>query len=833
MSSSKDFTSLFKKWGRNGLKHLPILLLFVIVSLAYFYPVLGGRALFQSDIAQYQGMARESIEYRNQTGQETYWNNSAFGGMPTYQLGAQYAYYVLKHVDKALRFLPRPADYLFLYFFGLYFLLISLKVPRAWAVFGALSFGFSTYLIIILGVGHNAKAHAIAYFPWVIAAILWTLKGRYKSGFILSTLAIGLQLMANHYQMTYYLLMAVVLLWIIMGLNALKQNKIIGFARATGILMISGLFALGLNATNILATREYAKESTRGPAVVTIDLEGNVLPQNEGLDYDYITEYSYAPLESFNLWVPRFMGGSSQEALPEDSEMVSVLRTMGASTSEAQEIAQQIPMYWGDQTIVAAPAYIGGVVITLAILALFIISGPLRTWILTVSALALLLSWGRNFQWLTHLFIDYVPLYDKFRAVSSIQVLIEFLMPVIAVLGGVSFIKQAQENPTNLMKKLQRAAITVMGSLLLLLGASYGFLEFSGPYDGYFMDQLGLDFVRAIRLDRASLMRYDTFRALILALISFAVLWSFLKQKMNKNTVVLSLIVLSVIDLVSVDWRYVNADDFVQKRLVERPFQASGVDLTIQRDTSYFRVFDQSSAPFNSARANFFHRQLGGYHAAKPRRMQDLYDFYLGRSSDQVLDMFNVKYIISRNQSTTELEASINTDRYGAAWFVDSIIEFDSANQELLAIGQYNLKKTALVHIDQFEELPHWPMSMKPEVDTTSINSDRIELVTHQPDRLVYRSNATQERVAIFSEAHYPHGWQVSIDGQSTEMFRADYVLRALIVPAGTHEIVFEFIPEVVYTGQLISLSSTLLFLLILLVIVFEAYRKYRTRLNE
>jgi len=833
MSSSKDFTSLFKKWGRNGLKHLPILLLFVIVSLAYFYPVLGGRALFQSDIAQYQGMARESIEYRNQTGQETYWNNSAFGGMPTYQLGAQYAYYVLKHVDKALRFLPRPADYLFLYFFGLYFLLISLKVPRVWAVFGALSFGFSTYLIIILGVGHNAKAHAIAYFPWVIAAILWTLKGRYKGGFILSTLAIGLQLMANHYQMTYYLLMAVVLLWIILGLHALKQNKINEFARATGILMASGLFALGLNATNILATREYAKESTRGPAVVTIDPEGKVLPQNEGLDYDYITEYSYAPLESFNLWVPRFMGGSSQEALPGDSEMVSVLRTMGASTSEAQEIAQQIPMYWGDQTIVAAPAYIGGVVITLAILALFIISGPLRTWILTVSALALLLSWGRNFQWLTHLFIDYVPLYDKFRAVSSIQVLIEFLMPVIAVLGGVSFIKQAQENPINLMKKLQRAAITVMGSLLLLLGASYGFLEFSGPYDGYFMDQLGLDFVRAIRLDRASLMRYDTFRALILALISFAVLWSFLKQKMNKNTVVLSLIVLSVIDLVSVDWRYVNADDFVQKRLVERPFQASGVDLTIQRDTSYFRVFDQSSAPFNSARANFFHRQLGGYHAAKPRRMQDLYDFYLGRSSDQVLDMFNVKYIISRNQSTTELEASINTDRYGAAWFVDSIIEFDSANQELLAIGQYNLKKTALVHMDQFEELPHWPKSIDTELDTTSINSDRIELVTHQPDRLVYRSNATQERVAIFSEAHYPHGWQVSIDGQSTEMFRADYVLRALIVPAGTHEIVFEFIPEVVYTGQLISLSSTLLFLLILLVIVFEAYRKYRTRLIE
>lgn len=831
MNSSNDILSLIKKCWSHGIKHLPILLLFVVVSLAYFYPVLSGKAIFQSDIAQYQGMARESIEYRNQTGSETFWNNSAFGGMPTYQLGAQYAYYGLKYVDRALRFLPRPADYLFLYFLGLYFLLISLKVPRAWAVFGALSFGFSTYLIIILGVGHNAKAHAIAYFPWVIAAILTTLKGRYKRGFILSTLAIGLQLMANHYQMTYYLLMAVVLLWVVMGITLIKQSKLKVFVRATAVLMVSGLFALGLNATNILATREYAKESTRGPAVVTIDPEGKILPQNEGLDYDYITEYSYAPLESFNLWIPRFMGGSSQEALPEGSEIVSTLRSMGASRTEAQEIAQQIPMYWGDQPIVAAPAYIGGVVITLAILALFIVNGPLRTWFLAVSALALFLSWGRNFPWLTNLFIDYIPLYDKFRAVSSIQVLIEFLMPVMAVLGGVTFIKQSQENPTNLIKNLQRAAITVVVILLMLFGASYGFLEFSGPYDGYFLDQLGLDFVKAIRLDRASLMRYDTLRALILAVISFAVLWSYLKQKIKKNAVVLTLIVLSVVDLASVDWRYVNADDFVQKRLVERPFQASEVDLAIKQDTAYFRVFDQSSAPFNSARANYFHRQLGGYHAAKPRRMQDLYQFYLVESNDQVLDMFNVKYIIERNNSTSLPEVSINADRYGAAWFVDTIVEFNSANDELRAINLYDLRKTALVQVDQFEELPDWPDAIKPNLDTTSIDVDRIELVTHRPDRLVYRSNSTRDRVALFSEAHYPYGWQVTIDGQFYEMFRANYVLRALIVPAGTHEIVFEFIPEVVNTGQIISLSSTLLFLVILWVMVYGAFRKYRTKL--
>lgn len=828
MSRTSNIAALIKKIIPGILKHLPILLLFVLVALAYFYPVLSGRAIFQSDIAQYQGMARETIEYRQQTGQESYWNNSAFGGMPTYQLGAQYAYYGLKYVDRALRFLPRPADYLFLYFIGLYFLLISLKVPRLWAVFGALSFGFSTYLIIILGVGHNAKAHAVAYFPWVVGAVLWTLNGRYKSGFVLSALAIGLELMANHYQMTYYLLIAIFLLWIIMGVKSFKQTQLTGFFKATAILMASGLLALGLNATNILATREYAQESTRGPAVVSVDPAGNPITKVEGLDYDYITEYSYAPLESFNLWIPRFMGGGSQEGLPADSEVESTLRSMGASRAEAQEIAQQIPMYWGDQPIVAAPAYIGGVVFALAILALFMLSGPLRTWILSVSVLALLLSWGRNFPWLTNLFIDYVPLYDKFRAVSSIQVLIEFLLPVLSVLGGLAFIRQADDNGAEVQKKFIYGSLTTVGILILLLGASYGLIEFSGPYDGYFMDQLGLDFVRAIRQDRMALMRADTLRALLLALFVFGLLWAYLKQKLSKNVVVLTLIALTVIDLVSVDWRYVNSDDFVQKRRVERPFQASAADLSIKKDTSYFRVFDLTSAPFNSARANFFHRQLGGYHAAKPRRMQDLYDFYLVDSPDQILDMFNVKYIIDRDPKTSEPTIQFNEDGFGPVWFVDTVTVTNSPDKELLALGKTNLRHTALVNESQFKSVPKWPEPEVKNQDSLGLARDQIELISHRPDRLVYRSNSARPRVAVFSEAYYPHGWQVTIDGQQGQMFRANYVLRALIVPEGEHEIVFEFIPEVVHTGELISLFSGILLVLLVLVMLFREYRRGR-----
>ena len=828
MSDSKDKSVLMKRILSKLTKHLPVLLLFVVVSLAYFHPVLSGRALFQSDIAQYQGMARETIEYRAQTGEESYWNNSAFGGMPTYQLGAQYAYYGLKYVDRALRFLPRPADYLFLYFLGLYFLLIGLKASRLWAVFGALSFGFSTYLIIILGVGHNAKAHAITYFPWVVAAVLRTLNGQYKSGFLLSALAIGLQLMANHYQMTYYLLMAIILLWLIKGIQAVQQAQINAFTKATLVLMASGLLALGLNASNILATREYARESTRGPAVVNIDSLGNTLPQNDGLDYDYITEYSYAPLETFNLWIPRFMGGSSQEELPEDSQIVSTLRSMGANRTEAQEIAQQIPMYWGDQPIVAAPAYIGGVVLALGILALFIINGPLRTWIISVTILAMLLSWGKNFPSLTNLFIDYVPLYDKFRAVSSIQVLIEFLMPLLAVLGGVAFVKQADQNRARLKKQLIRGGMSAIGMLILLFGASYGLLEFTGPYDGYFMDQLGLDFVRAIREDRASLMRSDTLRALILTLITFGLLWGYLNQKLAKNTAVIGLIALSVLDLVSVDWRYVNSDDFVQKRMVERPFQASEIDMRIKQDTTYFRVFDLSSAPFNSARANFFHRQLGGYHAAKPRRMQDLYDFYLVEAPDQILDMFNVKYVVQRDPSTSMMQMQINKNRLGPAWLVDSVVVTNTPEEELLGLGQNDLQKIALINSAQFDLLPDWPESgFEKSQDSVSFEKDQIKLISQRPNRLVYRSNTTQQRVALFSEAYYPHGWHVTIDGQNVEMFRANYVLRALLLPQGNHEIVFEFVPEVVQTGTMISLSSTILLIIVALIFLIGEYRRF------
>ncbi|TDI76128.1 MAG: hypothetical protein E2O87_00815, partial [Bacteroidetes bacterium] len=418
------------------LPHLLVIVLFVIASLAYFYPVLQGKAIFQSDIVQYTGMAKQQNDFRKQTGEETYWTNSAFGGMPTYQLGAKYPHNYSKKLDLTLRFLPRPADYLFLYFISMYILFLVLKVDYKLAFVGALAFGFSTYLIIILGVGHNAKAHAIAYMPLVISGIILTFRGKYIRGFLLTTVAMALELVANHFQMTYYLLLLVICIGIAYMVDAFRKKMLPQYFKAIGVMALGVLLAMGLNATNIMATKEYADTSTRGKSELTINPDGSPKASTDGLDYDYITEYSYGKLESFDLLIPKFMGGGSEDDFPKDSEAVQELLKVGATPQEARQfLSEQIPFYWGDQPIVAAPAYIGATIIFLAVLALFLVQGRIKWWIVAGLMLSLLLSWGKNFSLLTEFFIDYAPLYNKFRAVSSIQVILEMLVPLLAIVG--------------------------------------------------------------------------------------------------------------------------------------------------------------------------------------------------------------------------------------------------------------------------------------------------------------------------------------------------------------------------------------------------------------
>jgi hypothetical protein len=798
-------------------RHALALVLFVVASLAYFYPVLNGKTIYQSDIVQYRGMARETIDLRTQTEQESYWNNSAFGGMPTYQLGAQYPHHYIKYVDRALRFLPRPADYLFLYFIGLYLLFLVLKVDYRWAILGSLAFGFSTYLIIILGVGHNAKAHAIAYFPWVIGGVLWVFQERYWRGFLLATIGIALELMANHYQMTYYLLLVLLFIGIAYGVQAIKSKAWKPYIRALGILIGAAILAIGMNVTTLLATQEYAQESTRSSSDLSITPDGKKKTINTGLDYEYITEYSYGPLESLNLMIPRFMGGASNEPLPEPSKTLSALRDLGATAQEARQIAPQIPMYWGEQPIVAAPAYIGAALLTLALLGLFFVRSLNLRWILPAIIMALLLSWGEHLDVLTRWFVDYVPLYNKFRAVSSIQVLIELLIPVMAVLGLNRFFN-ANTSKQEQVNALRKTLWIIVGVFVLTLISGFFLLSFSGPYDSYFMDQLGMTFVDAVRADRQTLWLNDTLRSVIFSGLTLGTLWLAIGHKLTRNLAAAALICLVVFDLVGVASRYVNEEDFVAARMMERPFQSSRADQNILKDTAYFRVLDLTSAPFNSGRASYFHQHIGGYHAAKPKRMQDLYEFYIADEYPQVLNMLNVKYIIRSDQKTGAPKEIQNLANNGPAWFVSDILAVDSADEALLSLSQIDSKQTAVIRREEIQKLP-----------VSSIQRDslaQIVLISHQPNKLVYRSTATTDQLAVFSEIYYPKGWRITIDNKPVDMIRANYVLRALIIPEGAHDIVFSFEPEVVQQGSLYGIMSCVVFVLL---ISLASYKKGRS----
>jgi hypothetical protein len=792
--------SLFK----NSWKHLLVIILFIVAALAFFYPVLKGKTIYQSDIVQYTGMAKSQNDFRASQGEEPYWTNSAFGGMPTYQLGANYPYNFIKEIDRQLRFLPRPADYLFLYFIGMYILLLCFKVNYKLAFLGALAFGFSTYLIIILGVGHNAKAHAIAYFPIVISGMVLVFRQKLFWGNLLFCVGLAFELMTNHFQMTYYLMLLCFVMVIVYAVNAYKNKQLKSYFKAAISFIPAIILAVLLNMTNLLATQEYADFSTRGETGLTIEPNGTKKVKS-GLDYDYITEYSYGVMETFNLFIPRFMGGSSSESLGKDSEVYNEIIQLGASPVQALEFSKNLPTYWGDQTFIGAPAYIGASVLFLFVLALFLIKGKTKWWIVTGSILALLLSWGDNFSLLTKFFIDVVPFYDKFRAVSSIQVIIEFCVPVLGILGLSKFLssKVSYELKWNALKK---TTLTLGGLSLLFLLLKSMLFDFSGTSDSMFLDQYGAKFVRALKEDRKAMFTADTIRSLVFVLLLASALYLYLKKNL-KQPMLLGLIgIFILVDLIGVNSRYVNEDDFVPSSVMERPFQPTQADRDILTDDSHYRVYDLTSNPLNSARASYFHKSIGGYHAAKPGRMQELFDFYIYEGKQSILNMLNVKYFIFDDEG--QPKAQPNPDHLGNAWFVDQLIPVENANQAILALDTINPRTTAIAEFNQFSK------SAK-TYDVQS--SDKIQLESYSENELTYSYDSKGERLALFSEIYYPQGWKVSVDGEEVPHFRANYVLRALELPAGKHQITFSFQPDVVKFGGRVSLAS---FIILVLVVV-------------
>ena len=793
--------------------HFLALFGFVVIALIYFLPVLQGKKIYQSDIIQYTAMAKEQNDFRAVENAEPYWTNAAFGGMPTYQMGANYPHDYIGKLDDALRFLPRPADYLFLYFLGFYGLMLVLKIDPLKAFFGALAFGFSTYLIVILGVGHNAKAHAIAYMPLVVAGVVMVFRKKYVVGGLLTMLAVALEINANHFQMTYYLLFLLLVMGIYYAYKFIKNKEYKELVLVGGTFAVALVFALGANATSLLATKEYTDYSIRGKSDLTITPEGTKKTESTSLDRSYITEYSYGVAESLNLIAPRLFGGGNGEKLSDDSSVYDYMLKYGASEEEARQITDSYaPTYWGSQPIVAAPAYIGAVVFFLAVLGLYHDKRKIKYVFLIGALLSLVLSWGKNFSVLTDLCIDYLPLYDKFRAVSSIQVVLELCFPVLAILGLHSFFTTDKEKQ---WPSLWKSAATVVG-LLVLLFLCRSLFDFSGELDGQLRQMFsqsqdksfGVGFIDALKADRKTMYAADLLRSgFFISLVAIA-LWAYTKNKLSSQNAIILVGLLMVADLFFVDKNYVSNKDFVSAHEVDVPFAASPTDEQILQDTTSYRVLDIEG--YLNAKASYFHKSIGGYSAVRPRRMQELFDYQIANNNKRVLDMLNVKYIIQTNEKGEEV-ASMNPGVNGNAWFVKEIKTVSNSDAEMKALDKLDNKNAVVINEKEFGEI----INGKPRtfnIDSTAT----IQLTFNKPNHLKYSSNNKNNGFAVFSEMYYKNGWNATIDGKESEIIRVDYALRGLNIPAGKHTVEFKFEPQVVKTGSTIALLSSIGMVLLL-----------------
>jgi len=750
-------------------------------------------------------MSKQIVDHRENFNEEPYWLDNAFLGMPSYQVSAKYPFDLLYYIDQAVRFLPRPADYLFLYLLSFYFLIISLNINYRYALFGAIAFGFSTYLIIILGVGHNTKALALGYLPFIIAGFLMVLRGKYLNGFLISSLFLGLQVHANHYQMTYYTLIMLLVLVLVHYYDFLRLKDLKKIYNSFFVFISVGLLALLMNSPSLLATKEYSEFSTRSKSDITINADGSAKESLSGLDKEYITEYSYGVLESLNLIFPRFMGGGSSERIREDSKLMNFIRSLDAN--QAQQVYQYSKVYWGNQPIVAAPAYIGISLFFIFLLSILLVNDLNRKWILIAISISLFLSWGKNFSFLTDLMIDYFPLYDKFRAVSSIQIIIEFCIPLFAVMGLSKFFSNNTKEIQKL-NSLKYASVFLVSLILVFYFFGTSILDFKSDFEIFSQYP---EILNLLIEERQYVFKSDVLRSLIIVVCCSITFYLFVKKIIKKDLTFLIITLIVIFDLWIVDKNYVNSDQFVKKSLVEIPFQKTIADKAILKDDSDFRVFEPIGG-LSNARTSYFHKSIAGYHAAKPKRIQNLYDFYISKNNFDVLNMLNVKYII-QNSEDNPLGVTRNPNNLGNAWFVENIINVKNSDEELLGLKNIDLSNTCL--------------SQNTEIINTSFQlneTNEIKLISRKANQLIYSSKTDSNQFAVFSEAFYNNGWQAYVDNKPVSHFKVNYLLRGMEMPKGTHEIKFEFKPAVINTGFYLSLLSYLIF--ISLFIKFIVIRK-------
>ena len=812
------------------------LILFIAIALIYTNPVFQGKEIIQHDIVQYKGGAKELLDYRAKHGEETYWSDAMFGGMPTYQTGAQFRGDIIKHVDNALNFLPKPANYLFLLFAG--FFLLGLTAVRNWkyALLGATFFGLSTYFYIIISAGHNGKVHTIAYFAPLLAGILLVyIRKKYLLGFVVTALFMGLQIAANHFQMTYYLFIGIGFLFLSELIRVLlKKSDWKHFGISSGVLVLAFLLGIGMNSQRLLANREYAEETVRGKQILEDEKQNHA--SKDGMNRDAMLMWSYGKLETLNLFIPRIYGGSSQEK-GSDRIMQNIQDLVQENATSQEEVDNIMkgfssPTYWGEQPGTAGPAYQGAVVCFLAFLGFFFAPKKYKFWILGASVLTIMLAWGSNFLIVSDLFIDFVPLYNKFRAPSSILVVVELLFPLIAIVGLYSFFNNKNLTTEYKQKILMYAGGGVLAFLLLMLVFGKSLLGFYTETEKRYLPPYLLDYLID---ERYAMFREDSIKAIFYVGAVLGVLFLTMKQKLTQNIALIIIGAVSFFDLWSVNKRYLNNDNFVDKEFVQEPFvtevsdyliEKAGDNTEVQRllaqaemnktlsiltekDKGHYRIFNSIISPFNETTTSYFKSSVGGYHAVKLRRYDDLINEYFSVTDNKktlnILNMLNTKYILLG--SLQEPRAEINPNANGNAWFISDIQFVKTPNEEIKAVGEIDNKKTAVVSVEDQKYFEGKNL----QSDSTAV----IELKNYQPNQLEFKTQSKTPQLAVFSEIYYPKGWKMLLDGKEVPYIKANYLLRAVIVPAGNHEVRMVFEPEVIEKGKMISMSAFGIFLLL------------------
>ncbi|HNY03755.1 MAG TPA: YfhO family protein, partial [Bacteroidales bacterium] len=782
----------------KGIQTVIVVLLFIAVSYLYLFPLLEGKEIAQHDIQSHTGMSKELADYRAATGEEAIWTNAMFGGMPGYMMSVRYDSNLLNSLHGWFVKLFHPAAIIILYLLAFYVLLTSLKVNRWLSVAGAFAFGFSTYLIIIIAAGHNSKAYAIGYLMLVIAGVLVAFRHNRIKGALLFTAGLALEIMASHPQITYYGLLAVIVFGITELVFVIREKRLPGFLKTTGLLVVGAILAVAVNFSYLYTTYKYSKETIRGKSELTHDSEN----QTSGLDKDYVVQWSQGIGETMTLLIPGYMGGSHNTNPGMESESYKALSQN--RVENPRQVIKQVIMYHGEKPFTSGPYYAGAIVIFLFVLGLFVVKGADKWWLLAATILSVVLSWGKYVMPLTSFLLDYLPLYNKFRAPEMTLVIAGFTIPLLGFLG-LQRILSGQVEKQALLSGL-KWSLGITGGIALLFAAFPGIAgDFSAPFDGNYPDWL----LEAVKADRQSMLRYSAFRSFIFIALAGGILLLWHLKKLKTGYLYAGLALLILADLWFVDKHYLNKDNFKTRRQADTMYTATPADTEILKDkTLSYRVLPLQN-PWQDARASYFHKNIGGYSAAKLRRYQEMIEHHFAPEIEQMinginaqhspdsvfmslnaLNMLNTRYILY-DLNSMPLR---NPEAWGNGWFSPDYRIVANADEEIKALDQVN--SPAMVVIDK---------RFAPYVEGKSFVRDStatITLTEYKPNYLKYSYTSGSEQLTVFSEVYYADGWKAYVDGKETPHFRANYILRAMVIPAGKHTVEFKFHPADFYTGN-------------------------------